>query len=288
MNKLKMEPPDLVQVNIEKLAALFPACVTEARGEDGRLKKTVSFELLRQMLSDVVLEGDEAYEFTWVGKKAAIVEANRPIRNTDSNGRFHSDWCSMIYSRLLLARNLLSDDGSIFISIDDHEADNLKKICDEVFCESCFVADISWQRTYSPRNDSQGISQEPKPLRLLDRILTIATDKDSIVLDFFSGSATTAYAVMKKNAVDDGLIESESQTTFEISIAQTVPSQLDIGFRVFKLGDSNITDVYYSAGEYDQGMLDQLVSNIKPDSSAKINVGEIFKMLAPDTRVKVL
>ena len=82
MDKLKMETPDLTQSNIEKLAALFPACVTEARGENGQLKKAVNFELLRQMLSDVVLEGDEAYEFTWVGKKAAIVEANRPIRKT--------------------------------------------------------------------------------------------------------------------------------------------------------------------------------------------------------------
>ena len=220
MDKLKMETRDLTQANIDKLAALFPACVTEARGEDGRLKKAVNFELLRQMLSDVVLEGDEAYEFTWVGKKAAIVEANRPIRktlrpcpaesvdwdttenlyiegdnlevlkllqesylgkvkmiyidppyntgndfiyrddfgmsgeefsegigqideetgdrlfrNTDSNGRFHSDWCSMIYSRLMLARNLLSDDGVIFISIDDSEQENLKKICiDAVIC----------------------------------------------------------------------------------------------------------------------------------------------------------
>ena len=82
MDKLHMETPDLSQTNIEKLAALFPACVTEARGKDGKLKKAVNFELLRQMLSDMVLEGDEAYEFTWVGKKAAIVEANRPIRKT--------------------------------------------------------------------------------------------------------------------------------------------------------------------------------------------------------------
>ena len=211
MDKLRMETPDLTQANIEKLAALFPACVTEARGEDGRLKKAVNFELLRQLLSDVVLEGDEAYEFTWVGKKAAIVEANRPIRktlrpcpaesvdwdttenlyiegdnlevlkllqesylgkvkmiyidppyntgndfiyrddfamsgeeyseesgqvdeetgdqlfhNTNSNGRFHSDWCSMIYSRLMLARNLLAEDGVIFISIDDNEYSNLR------------------------------------------------------------------------------------------------------------------------------------------------------------------
>ena len=79
MDKLKMETPDLSQANIEKLAALFPACVTEAQGEDGKLKKAVNFALLRQLLSDVVLKGDEAYEFTWVGKKAAIVEATGPF-----------------------------------------------------------------------------------------------------------------------------------------------------------------------------------------------------------------
>ena len=82
MDKLKMETPDLTQSNIEKLATLFPACITEAQGMDGKLKKAVNFQLLRQMLSDVVLEGDESYEFTWVGKKAAIVEANKPIRKT--------------------------------------------------------------------------------------------------------------------------------------------------------------------------------------------------------------
>lgn len=224
----------------------------------------------------------------------------------------------------------------------------------------------------------------PKPLRLLDRILTIATDKDSIVLDFFSGSATTAHAVMKKNAADGGrrkfimvqLPEKSNSPDYETlcdvgkerirraakKIATDNPDKpFDGGFRVFKLADSNMTDVYYSAGEYDQSMLDQLVSNIKPDrtdldllfgcllewglplsmpytsekiedctvhtyndgdliacfdenipdtvvkeiakrqplravfrdssfadSPAKINVGEIFKMLAPDTRVKVI
>lgn len=231
MDKLKMETPDLTQTNIEKLAALFPACITEMRGEDGKLKKSVNFKLLQQMLSDVVLEGDEAYEFTWVGKKAAIVEANRPIhktlrpcpeesvnwdttenlyiegdnlevlkllqesylgkvkmiyidppyntgndfiyrddfamsgeeyseesgqvdeetgdrlfRNTDSNGRFHSDWCSMIYSRLMLARNLLADDGLIFISIGDEEIDNLRKISDEVFGAANFRNQIVVRR----------------------------------------------------------------------------------------------------------------------------------------------
>lgn len=237
MDKLKMETPDLTQSNIEKLAALFPACVTEARGEDGKLKKAVNFELLRQMLSDVVLEGDEAYEFTWVGKKAAILEANRPIRkplrpcpeesvdwdttenlyiegdnlevlkllqesylgkvkiiyidppyntgndfiyrdefdmsgeefsegigqideetgnrlfrNTDSNGRFHSDWCSMIYSRLLLARNLLADDGAICISIDNGELNTLKQICDDVFGASNYRNTILTRRRIKSLN----------------------------------------------------------------------------------------------------------------------------------------
>ena len=82
MDHMTFESPDLTASNVEKIAVLFPNCVTEARGEDGKLKKAVNFDLLRQMLSDDVAEGDEAYEFTWVGKKAAIVEANRPIRKT--------------------------------------------------------------------------------------------------------------------------------------------------------------------------------------------------------------
>ena len=255
MDHMKFETPDMAQGNIEKIAALFPNCVTEARGEDGKLKKAVNFELLRQMLSGDVVDGDEAYEFTWVGKKAAIVEANKPVRktlrpcpeesvnwdstenlyiegdnlevlkllqesylgkvkliyidppyntgndfiyrddfavkteeyeqqlgmfdeetgdrlfkNTDSNGRFHSDWCSMMYSRLMLARNILAPDGAIFISIDDHEADNLKKICDEVFGADCFVANISWQRTYSTRNDSKGIVSEVEHLLVYSKL----------------------------------------------------------------------------------------------------------------------
>ena len=229
MDKMRMETPDLTMTNVEKIGALFPNCITEALDvehstpEHKVYKKVVNFELLKQMLSGEVLDGDEAYEFTWVGKKAAIVEANKPIRktlrpcpeesvdwdttenlyiegdnlevlkllqesylskikliyidppyntgndfiyrddykqsideyedavglydeegnrlfrNTETNGRFHSDWCSMIYSRLLLARNLLKDDGVIFISIDDNELENLKKICDEVFGAENFV-----------------------------------------------------------------------------------------------------------------------------------------------------
>ena len=202
MDKMKFESPDMTAQNIDRIAALFPNCVTEMPDENGKIKRAVNFELLKQMLSPDVVDGDEAYEFTWVGKKAAIVEANKPIRktlrpcveeskdwdttenlyiegdnlevlkllqesylgkvkmiyidppyntgndfiyaddfmrsqeeenaqmgmynedgdrlfkNTDTNGRFHSDWCSMIYSRLLLARNLLIDDGVIFIVYD--------------------------------------------------------------------------------------------------------------------------------------------------------------------------
>ena len=641
MDKLKMETPDLSQANIEKLAALFPACVTEARGEDGRLKKAVNFELLRQMLSDVVLEGDETYEFTWVGKKAAIVEANRPIRktlrpcpaesvdwdttenlyiegdnlevlkllqesylgkvkmiyidppyntgsdsfvypdsfvmdnneyedtiglydedgnilfaeNNATNPKFHSVWCSMMYSRLLLARNLLANNGFIFISIDDNEAENTKKICDEVFgasnycgifiinstpnardyghigkmhefclfyarsittAESNMLPDKSktfkyhdkkggynihplynsneafhklnrpnlyypfyvyldkplgmgffqiglekrsgsievyppkslknsvqfvwrWGKEkalqymneeivgyevkpgeyrivqkmrheekiirslltdtkYSSRRGTAEVETVmggkifsfPKPLSLLLDFCKVGLMNNDIVLDFFSGSATTAHAVMQMNAEDGGhrkfimvqlpeVCDEKSEAykagyknICEIGkerirraakkIAAADPDKpFDGGFRVFKLDDTNMTDVYYSAGEYDQGMLDQLVSNIKldrtdldllfgcllewglplsmpytseqiegctvhtyndgdliacfdenipdtvikeiakrqplravfrdssfADSPAKINVGEIFKMLAPDTKVKVL
>ena len=217
MNHMKFESPDLTSGNIEKIAALFPNCITEMLDEERSTpekkvyKRAVNFEMLKQMLSPDVVDGDEAYEFTWVGKKAAIVEANKPIRktlrpcmaeskdwdttenlyiegdnlevlkllqesylgkvkmiyidppyntgndfiyaddfkmeseewkvesgewseegdrlfkNTDTNGRFHSDWCSMIYSRLMLARNLLADNGAIYISIDDKEFSNLKK-----------------------------------------------------------------------------------------------------------------------------------------------------------------
>lgn len=231
MDKLKMESVDLTAQNIDKIGALFPNCITETADENGKLKKAINFDMLKQMLSDEVVEGDEAYEFTWVGKKEAIVEANKPIRktlrpckeesvnwdstenlyiegdnlevlkllqesylgkvkmiyidppyntgndfiynddfkmtgeeyadvageidedgnrmvkNADTNGRFHSDWCSMIYSRLMLARNLLSDDGVIFISIDDNEVDNLRKICDEIFGSNNYIANLIWQST---------------------------------------------------------------------------------------------------------------------------------------------
>ena len=96
-------------------------------------------------------------------------EGGRLVANLEGNGRFHSDWCSMIYPRLLLARDLLSSDGAIFISIDDNESANLRKICDEVFGVGCFVGDIAWQRTYSPRNDAKGIPAEVEHLLVFSK-----------------------------------------------------------------------------------------------------------------------
>ena len=541
MTKPKFESPDMTAQNIDRIAALFPNCITEMLDEEHSTpekkvyKRAVNFELLKQMLSPDVVDGDEAYEFTWVGKKAAIVEANKPIRktlrpcvaeskdwdttenlyiegdnlevlkllqesylgkvkmiyidppyntgndfiyaddfmrsqeeeneqmgmydedenrlfrNTDTNGRFHSDWCSMIYSRLMLARNLLTDDGVIFISIDDNEQENLKKICDEVFGAMNFLTCVTratgtptgggfdglvnevdymliyskniqqtlinglpmseedtkiydrvddrgrylirplrrtggedrkedrptmffpltapdgtevypigptgydsrwicspetakklaadgmlewkqtqrqgktaWQvyqkfylenRTKAPGNlwndiegnkkatrdvrgifDSQKVFDFPKPIGFIKKILRIGSDKDSIVLDFFSGSATTAHAVMQLNAEDGGhrkfimvqLPEKCDETSeaykagykniCEIgkerirragdkikSESPMTTQDLDIGFRVLKLDDTNKKDVYYTADAYDQTMIGQMESNIKDD-----------------------
>ena len=237
MDKMAMESMDITQSNIEKIEKLFPNCVTETAEENGKIKRAINFDKLKQMLSDDLVNGDESYEFTWVGKKSSIVEANRRIRktlrpskdessdwdhthnifiegenldalkllqesylgkvkmiyidppyntgsdrfiypdqyemnqdeydeavdlydedgnktfreNSDSDPRYHSKWCSMIYQRLLLARNFLTDDGAIFISIDDKEQENLKKIGDEVFGSSNFVATIVWQHSIQPK-----------------------------------------------------------------------------------------------------------------------------------------
>ena len=674
MEKMRMESIDLTAQNIEKIEALFPNCITETVGADGKTRKAINFNILRQMLSTDVVEGDEAYEFNWVGKKAAIVEANKPIRKTlrpcpeesvnwdstenlyiegdnlevlkllqesylgavkviyidppyntghdfvypdsfimdnedyndgtgyfDENGnvnfsrenisiagKYHSDWCSMIYSRLVLARNLLSDDGVIFISIDDNEQVNLHKICDEVFgSENCIgpiiqnkqnakndtlniqknhefilvyrksrimagtmvtptllrkavsyrdayeengeyyylndsittrgvggtlnarpnlgytvyynsetkdkiaVADYdislakisndedkiyttnnelvsqgytpirpprvrgklgcwTWaldkfnaekkqiiitgkpgayavkKRTFVPvelieridgklqyrlevdansksildfsTNDGTNVLNDimkasvfsnPKNIDLLKYLIGLVPDNDCLVMDFFSGSATTAQAVMELNSDDNGsrrfvMVQVQEPCTEKTDahqagykniceigkerirragkkIKEGTGADIDYGFRVLKLDDSNMRDVYYSADEYNQDMLAMLESNIKddrtdldllfgcllewglplslpysseqmdgctvhtyndgdliacfdenvsktvvetiakrqplravfrdssfPNSPAKINVGEIFKLLAPDTRVKVI
>ena len=548
MRKPKFETPDLTSENIEKIAALFPNCITEMLDEERSTpekkvyKRAINFEMLKQMLSPDVVDGDEAYEFTWVGKKAAIVEANKPIRktlrpcmaesknwdttenlyiegdnlevlkllqesylgkvkmiyidppyntgndfiyaddfkmeseewkvesgewseegdrlfkNTDSNGRFHSDWCSMIYSRLMLARNLLTDDGAIFISIDDNERENLQKICDEVFGTVNYVATFPWrkrtaksdvpfgvsqdyewiicyaksddfiasvagkdrkyyetpdfpgrpwrihdlttQRTalerpnsnfaiINPQNgisypvnpqavwriteegfpqylkenrivfpgdydflkiskpvlrywkeddmakagesfgrvtvstkfpDNIGMSQDgtkeiselfsskvfsfPKPTSLVKFLMHMHTSGDDIILDFFSGSATTAHAVMQLNAEDGGhrkfiMVQlpepcDEASEAYKAgykniceigkerirragekilkeqlanynSTLNSPNSTFDTGFRVLKLDSTNMKDVYYAPCDYDQDFLTQLESNIKDD-----------------------
>ena len=246
MDKLKMCSLDGVAQNIELIGQLFPNAITEVkRGE--KLEKAIDFDILRQELSDSIVEGrEERYQFTWPDKKKAILAANAPINaalrpivadsvakdgtpggfdsenlyiegdnlevlkllretylgkvkmiyidppyntgndfvyeddfsakaadylensgqfdeygqrmvtNLNTNGRFHTDWLNMIYPRLKVARDLLSDDGVIFISIDDNEQENLKKICDEIFGESNFVAQLIWAA--GRKNDSKYIS----------------------------------------------------------------------------------------------------------------------------------
>ena len=558
MDKLRMESLDLTSQNIDKVAALFPNCVTEMRGENGKLKRGINFEMLKQMLSPDVVDGDECYEFTWVGKKAAIVEANKPIRKTlrpcpeeskdwdttenlyiegdnlevlkllqeaylgkvkmiyidppyntgrnyiyrndfsldkedydeqagifDDEGaklvsnpvgsaRYHSAWISMMYSRLLVARNLLSDDGILVCAIDENELFSLGAVLKEIFGEGTYdhvcvtvvhnprgqqgknfsytneyaifvfpkalkvIADrkiddenVDWsplrnwgsesERTdakncfypilvkndrivgfgdvspddYHPEQtekdgdtyyvypiDRQGVERKwryarqtvesirdmlrpkkiasgydielgktfgiqksvwddkkydaneygtklvselvpgggfsfPKSLyTVYDSVFAgTANDKNAIVLDFFSGSGTTAHAVMKLNAEDggnrkfimvqlpedlneaisrpglDARLKSNITTTMKYltdrgydpticSIAKErirragekikeenplTTQDLDIGFRVLKLDDSNMKDVYYAADDYDQRNLMDMISNIKED-----------------------
>ncbi len=239
-----MHSPDLAAANIGKIANLFPSVITETIDEHGETKRAVDFDLLRQELSDHIVEGpQERYQLDWPGKRAAAFAANapiaktlRPVReesvdfdttknlfiegdnldalkllqesylgkvklifidppyntggdrfvypddyaedneaylvrsgqvddtgqrlvsNVDSNGRFHSDWLSMMYPRLKLARNLLTDDGVIFISIDDGEVANLRKVADQVFGEVNFIANVIWQKKYTRANDARWFS----------------------------------------------------------------------------------------------------------------------------------
>ena len=542
MDKMKFETPDRTAENVDKIAALFPNCVTEMKGEDGKIKRGINFELLKQMLSPEVVEGKERYEFTWVGKKASIVEANKPIRktlrpcleesknwdttenlyiegdnlevlkllqesylgkvkliyidppyntgndilykndyyinqqeydnetsidaegnrlfvNTESNGRFHSDWLSMMYARIKLAKNLLADDGFFAIAIDHNELFNLGEVCDDIFGFSNRIGVISVVHKPEGRNqakyigpsnefmllyikdeskakirkvalddeqvelfnlrDNRGAYREknfirladgkyatreakpefwypiyvtkdlhdisvnlikdsicvypitemgvertwkttretceerirqgeiiakringkvtileklredqvvkthwinkkyhgfhygtkvldellgvktfdfPKSLYLMRDIVKLFTEKDDIILDFFSGSATTAHAIMLLNAEDGDKRkyilaqlpaacdeQSEAYKAGYKNICEIgkerirragekikaenglTAQNLDIGFRVLKLADSNMKDVYYAADDYKQADLLDMVSNIKDD-----------------------
>lgn len=524
-----MTTADGVQDNVEKIALLFPNCVTETRDNNtGRLVHKVDFDKLRQELSSsIVLDREERYQFTWPDKSKVILLANAPVNaalrpcreesvdfdntknlyiegdnldvlkclketylhqvkmiyidppyntgsdfvyeddfaesaeeyrsrsgqfdeqgnrlvtNAESNGRFHTDWLNMIYPRLKVAYDLLRMDGVIFISIDDHEVDNLKKICNEIFGEKNFIAQVVWERAYSPINlmkhfsashdyilcyarnieqavcngiprseeadsrysnpdndprgvwkpsdlsvgpaveeniytittpsgrnveppagrswrlsrkafrerlqdnriwfgpdgnsvpsmkrflselrktgitpmtiwkytevdHSQGATQKlaklfdgkkvfdyPKPVELIKRAISLYADKDSIILDFFSGSSTTAQAVMELNANDDGkrkfiMVQlqeefSESSDGYKMGfkticdaakerirragkkIKEESPlttQDLDIGFRVLKLDSTNMEDIYYAPSDINQANLFSLVDNVKPD-----------------------
>ncbi len=247
MDKLKMYSHDVIGSNTQKIAQLFPNCVTERLGKDGKPELAIDFEKLQAELSnEIISEGEERYQFTWPDKRAAVRLANTPTtmtlrpcreesvdfdntqnlyiegdnldvlkvlretylgkvkmiyidppyntgndfvynddfaqgkddfeqssglfdddgnqtidrmqRNTESNGRFHTDWLNMIYPRLKVARDLLSDDGVIFISIDDNEVENLKKICDEVFGGRNYIANIIWKKKYGIQNDAKYFS----------------------------------------------------------------------------------------------------------------------------------
>jgi adenine-specific DNA-methyltransferase len=246
MDKLDMQTPDLTDKNIKKLQELWPEVVTEKEGEDGATTRSVDFDLLRQLLSDSLVEGaDERYRLDWPGKRRSLLKANTPItktlrpvreesvdfdttqnlfiegdnfealkilqesylgkvkmiyidppyntgkdfvysdnftqdkadyeeeieavdaegnkmfkENTRTNPRFHSDWLSMMYERLTIARDLLKDDGVIFISIDDNEVHNLRKVCDEIFGESNFVSEFIWKNKRGGGNDSRFIAVE--------------------------------------------------------------------------------------------------------------------------------
>lgn len=253
MDKLKMHTKSKVDVNIESIGALFPNTVTETiKGYDENdnpiVEKAIDFDILKQELSKVIVEGrEERYQMNWPGKKEAILAANTPVnktlrpcradsvkfdetenlyiegdnlevlkllqetylnrvkmiyidppyntgndsfvyndnftisneefseingqydedgninydirKNKENNGRFHTNWLNMIYPRLKLAKDLLSDDGVIFISIDDNEVTNMKKVCDEIFGEDNFVANIIWERAYSPVNLKKHFSE---------------------------------------------------------------------------------------------------------------------------------
>ena len=549
MDKLKMHSPNKVDENIRKIGELFPNCVTErivgykdvVRADGTKepiLEKAIDFDMLRQELSSVVVEGpEERYQFTWPDKKKSILLANAPIsatlrpcreesvdfdttenlyiegdnldvlkllqetylgkikmiyidppyntgsdfvyeddfaenaqdylansgqfdaegnrlvQNTESNGRFHTDWLNMIYPRIKIAKDLLSEDGIIFISIDDNEVENLKKICIEIFGASNFLTCITratgtptgggfdglvneldyvivccknaskakinglpmdeesskiydqedeygrflirplrrtggedrredrptmffpiiapdgsevypigptgyesrwicspetvkklaenhllawkrttrqgknaWQvyqkfylenRTKAPGNlwtdvegnkkatrdirnifDSIKVFDFPKPVGFVEKMLQIGADSDSIVLDFFSGSATTAHAILNMNAREKNrmkfiMVQLPEEVTDDAEAAKAgykniceigkerirragrkikeesplTTADLDVGFRVLKLDSSNMKDVYYNPTEYNPTMFESLADNIKEDRS---------------------
>ena len=572
MEKLKMQSHDVIGSNTQKIAQLFPNCVTERLGKDGKPELAIDFEKLQAELSnEIIVDGEERYQFTWPDKRAAVRLANTPTtmtlrpcreesvdfdntqnlyiegdnldvlkvlretylgkvkmiyidppyntgndfvynddfaqgkedfeqssglfdeegnqtidpmqRNTESNGRFHTDWLNMIYPRLKVARDLLSEDGVIFISIDDNEVENQKKLCNEIFGESNFIAqlatvmnlkgnndqfgfagtheytlvyaksilsieelngislteedyadyteqdeygkykigatlmrtgeagfrskrpkgfypiyvtcdytsfdvirhndtdiaiypltkegvEMSWRRSpenlHQTRNEfvikktSNGVSfykkqrleedmkrgkkpktlfykpeyssgngtgilkelfqgrlfDNPKPIALISDFIKIGTNNETVILDFFSGSATTAHAVMKLNAEDGGnrkfIMVQLPEKTDEKSEAYKAgykniceigkerirragkkikeeaglsAQNLDTGFRVLKLDSSNMEDVYYTPQEFElQSLFNE---NVKADRTNEDLLFQVMLDLGIELSAKI-
>ena len=525
MDKLKMHSEDGIAQNIDRIAQLFPNCITEIKTSAGDIERAVDFDKLKSELSCPIAEGNtQRYQFTWPDKLEASRLANTPttsclrpcrdesvdfdhtqnlyiegdnlevlkvlrhtytgkvkmiyidppyntgndfvyeddfacdqenfllrsgqkdasgnrlVANSNSNGRFHTDWLNMMYPRLKLARELLSDDGVMFISIDDNEIDNLRKVCSEIFGENNIVAQLIWKRKQGGANDSEHIVVEheyvlavaknidhlellldrttkidpktypfedehgrynlvtldkssiqisqsliydivgpdgqvykprvingkqscwrwgkqkveadydqlvfkngniytkfympegikprslliddvfgrnaaggadlkklfnnskpfsyPKPVSLIRHLISIACDKEGLILDFFSGSATTAQAVMRMNATDGGFRKfimvqlpeelSEDSEGFKSGFKNICEigkerirragaaikeefgekaAELDIGFRVLKLDSSNMKDTYYVPAKLTMASL--IDDNVKADRTSE-------------------
>lgn len=559
MDKLKMQSRDVVGGNVAKIAALFPQCVTERLGKDGRPELAIDFDKLRAELSnDALDDGEERYQFTWPDKRAASRLANEPVnltlrpcreesvdfdttenlyiegdnldvlkvlretylgrvkmiyidppyntgndfvynddfaqgrdgfeqtngafdadgnqmhddpmqRNTEANGRFHTDWLNMIYPRLKVARDLLTEDGVVFISIGEEEIQNLKKICDEIFGAENFrnsfitrrydknlnrqfmdnglqtfnigfeyilsyskkafsftpvfrqaseerqstgywkgfwndadrptmrydilgftpetgqwkwkqevaqeavenyivyvdqfsktmsleeywaktgkskkfirrnpngkgknagvenwiapsdtvLRNTNWLDMLASKNDvsTQGLFDFPKNVDVIKLLLEAGSDNDSIIFDFFSGSATTAHAVMKLNAEDGGkrrfIMVQLPEVTDEKSEARKAGYEniceigkerirragkkiregagqaadgLDTGFRVLKLASSNMEDVFYTPDKFEPSLLDSLVDNIKADRSGEDLLFQVMLNLGIELSAKI-
>lgn len=558
MDKLKMQSRNVVGDNVEKIAALFPQCVTERLNKDGKPELAIDFDKLRDELSkDLLDSAEDRYQFTWPDKRAASRLANEPVnltlrpcreesvdfdttenlyiegdnldvlkvlretylgrvkmiyidppyntgndfvynddfaqgkddfeqcsglfdaegnqtidpmqRNTEANGRFHTDWLNMIYPRLKVARDLLTEDGVIFISIGEEEIQNLKKICDEIFGAENFrnsfitrrydknlnrqfmdnglqtfnigfeyilcyskkafsftpvfrkateerqstgywkgfwndadrptmrydilgftpetgqwkwkqdvaqeavenykvyvdqfsetmsleeywaktgkckkfirrnpngkgknagvenwiapsdtvLRNTNWLDLLASKNDAttQGLFDFPKNVDVIKLVLEAGSDNDSIILDFFSGSATTAHAVMKLNAEDGGkrqfIMVQLPEVTDEKSEARKAGYEniceigkerirragkkireeagqaadgIDTGFRVLKLASSNMEDVFYTPDKFEPSLLDSLVDNIKADRSGEDLLFQVMLNLGIELSAKI-
>ena len=325
MDKLKMHSPDLTQDHIAKLRALFPGCVTEAKGDDGRVRLAVDFDLLRQELSGSLVEGpQERYQLNWPGKREALLTANAPIAkslrpcreesvdfdttknlfiegdnldalkllqegylgkvdfiyidppyntgndfvyrdnfaedsqefllrsnqiddegnrltaNTASNGRFHSDWLSMLYPRLRLARTLLADNGLIFVSIDDNEVANLRRLMDEVLGEENFVENYIWESNFRPDNSSR-----------------VERENAQYILCFARNKASMPALVGAQKATEG--LPSLTKSSMKPSTLRFEPSWVEFG----------LADGAYPAGERDSGYTLEDAVEIKGGRAAR-------------------